>query len=160
MAVLTKLKWSGFNQLVSRMNGNTQFVGLSVIFGESARINVWPFITSSEHQSETQPDKNKVATAAALILCLAICHQKIVFIWHKRQNYQDKQKTYKTNADEPAFKNVQSNLTILLCSVIQAKHSSTFAFKSKAKNKLTSTASLMPLTFVNNHKYLSKNNYI
>lgn len=71
---------SGFNRRARCMNGNTQFLGLSVIFGESVRINVWPFVASSERQRETQPDKNELETDAALVLWLALCHQKIVFI--------------------------------------------------------------------------------
>lgn len=74
--LLAVFNW-GFSQRASCANGNTQFLGLSVIFGESVRVNVWPSVASSERQRETQPDRNQLEV---LVLRLAICHQKIVFI--------------------------------------------------------------------------------
>lgn len=96
-------------------------VGLAAIFGESVGVNVFDLIASSEHQSETQPGGS---SARPLV---AVGRHKIAFIWQQKTESAG-QTEKKKNPDEleeraSVQKCAESNLTILLCSVIQAKHS-------------------------------------
>lgn len=97
-------------------------VGLAAIFGESVGVNVFDLIASSEHQSETQPGGSGARPP------VAVGRHKIVFIWQQKTESAGQTETIQKNPDEleekaSVHKCAESNLTILLCSVIQAKHS-------------------------------------
>lgn len=97
-------------------------VGLAAIFGESVGVNVFDLIASSERQSETQPCGS---SARPLV---AVGRHKIVFIWQQKTESAVQTEKIQKNPDEleertSIQKCAESNLTILLCSVIQAKHS-------------------------------------
>lgn len=91
---------SGVNQRVSRMNGNTQFVGLSVIFGESVGINVWPLVASVSVSLKRNRTKTRWRQMQRSSFGWLFVIRRLFSFGNKRQNYQDKQKTYKKNPGE------------------------------------------------------------
>lgn len=111
-----RLKRSGAGRRASCVNGNTRFLGLSVVFGESVRVSAWPLIASPERRSEENAGGGGGGARPAVGFCRLATEDRIT----RKTREKNPEELQERASVQPC---AESNPTVLLCSVVQAKHS-------------------------------------